>query len=516
MSTSPPTLHVALDPEELPVTQEEVATCAVRVSNTGSASCQLRFKVTGEPAAWSWVTPATLTVAAGDEGSVKAVFRAPRAPLPPAGPLPFGVEVATSGSTDAPLSVAGTLAIGAYIDVFASIDPVASRGSRSGAHTLVLENRGNAPMTARLVGESDADLDVEVEPTTVQAESGERVEATVTAHCRQSFRRGPSRSHPFRVVAHLDREVPPVSIGATLRQEATMASWVPRAAVAGVIALATAGAVGAAVLAPDGDAGTGPGNDLGGGPGDIAGDVHAVDPECPADGHIGSAVHGFAADGPPAPGYAFLFADEQGCLPVRFNPCEPVPYVVNDALAPPGGVDDLREAFDRLAEATGMTFVDEGRTDEPLDHRRAAYQPERYGERWAPLLVGWSRLGSGQGPDAAGDDIIVAGRGSPQRVGDVLVSGVLELNADVILNRDTQERLPGGFGEGITRGRVMLHELGHVVGLGHPASRAQLMYAELAEHTSSSAQFGVGDRIGLRLVGREAGCLTPPPLPAGG
>ncbi|MBA3955368.1 MAG: hypothetical protein H0X58_01725 [Acidimicrobiia bacterium] len=511
MSTSSPsTLRLSLDPQEFPVVQEEHATCAVRVVNTGTQPCELRFKLTGEAAAWSWVTPGTLTVAGGDKGSVKAVFRAPRAPLPPAGPLPFGVEVTTPGSTEALLSVTGMLQVGAYSDVFASIDPAASSGSRSGRHTLLLENRGNAPMTARLEGGSDSDLDVEVEPSTVRADSGERVEATVTARCHQGFRRGPSRSHPFRVVAHLEG-APPVSIGATLRQEATMASWVPRAAVAGAVVLVTAGLAGAAVLGPDDEVGNGVGN----GAGDVPGDVAAVDPECPADGHIGSAVHGSAAEGPPAPGYAFLFADDEGCLPARFNPCEPVPYVVNDALAPPGGVEEVHEAIDRVAEATGMTFVDEGTTDEPLDQQRAAYQPERYGERWAPILVGWTELGTGQGPDAAGDDIIVAGRGRPLRVGDVLVSGVLELNADVILNRDTQERLPGGFGEGVTRGRVMLHELGHVVGLGHPGSRAQLMYAELAEHTSNTAQFGVGDRIGLRLVGREAGCLTPPPLPSG-
>ena len=514
MSTSPPALRLSLDPEELPVAQEEVASCAVRVANTGSESCRLRFKVTGEPAAWSWVTPATLTVGGGEEGSVKAVFRAPRAPLPPAGPLAFAVEVTTSEPADAPLSIHGTLHVGAYSDVFATIEPAASSGPREGRHTLVLENRGNAPMAARLAGVGDGDLDVEIQPPEVRADSGERVEATVTARCRQSFRRGPSRPHPFRILAHLEG-APPVSIGATLRQQATMAAWVPRAAVAAAVVLVTAGLAGAAVLAPDDE--SAPDDEAATDAGDVAGDLEtAVDTECPADGHIGSAVHGSAAEGPPAPGYAFLFADEEGCLPVRFNPCEPVPYVINDALAPPGGVDDLYEAFDRLAEATGMTFVEEGRTDEPLDPRRAAYQPERYGERWAPILAGWSELGTGQGPDAAGDDIIVAGRGRPLRVGDVIVSGVLELNSDVILNRATQERLPGGFGEGITRGRVMLHELGHVVGLGHPGSRAQLMYAELAEHTSNTAQFGVGDRIGLRLVGREAGCLTPPPLPSGG
>ncbi len=506
MSPTPPVVTLSLDPAELPVIQEELASCAVRVMNNGSEPRQLKLRLTGEAAAWSWVTPGILTVAAGGEGLVKAVFRAPRTTLPAAGPLAFGVEVAAGAAGEPCASVQGTLMVAAFSDVFATIEPSTSTGSRSGRHTLVLENRGNAPVQAQLVGEGDDDLEVDVEPATVQIESGGRAVGGVTARGLASFRRGRPQPRPFRVVASPEG-ARPVSIGATFSQHATMPTWVPRAAVAGAVALAAAGLAGAAVLGPD-DEITGVGDD-------VATGIDAVDVQCPADGHIGSAVHGSASEGPPAPGYAFLFADDEGCLPVRFNPCEPVPYVINDALAPPGGVADVEEAIARLAEATGITFVDAGRTDEPLDQGRPAYQPDRYGMRWAPILIGWSELGSGQGPDAAGDDIIVAGRGRPLRVGDVLVSGVLELNADVILNRDTQERLPGGFGEGITRGRVILHELGHVVGLGHPASRAQLMYAELADHTSSTVQFGVGDRIGLRLVGREAGCLTPPPLPSG-
>lgn len=510
MSPTPPVVTLSLDPAELPVIQEELASCAVRVMNNGSEPRQLKLRLTGEAAAWSWVTPGILTVAAGGEGLVKAVFRAPRTTLPAAGPLAFGVEVAAEAAGEPCASVQGTLQVAAFSDVFATIEPVTSTGTRSGQHTLVLENRGNAPVQTEVQGSGDEGVEVDVEPATVAVGSGGRAEVAVTARGVASFRRGQPRAHALRVVASPEG-ARPVSIGATFSQQASQPAWAAKAGVAGVVALGITGLAGATLL--------GSGERDGGGDGLTAGatadDVTAGDPACPADGHIGSAVHGSASEGPPAPGYAFLFAGDEGCLPVRFNPCEPVPYVINDALAPAGGVADVEEAIARLAEATGITFVDAGRTDEPLDQGRPAYQPDRYGMRWAPILIGWSELGSGQGPDAAGDDIIVAGRGRPLRVGDVLVSGVLELNADVILNRDTQERLPGGFGEGITRGRVMLHELGHIVGLGHPGSRAQLMYAELAEHTSNTAQFGVGDRIGLRLVGREAGCLTPPPLPSG-
>jgi hypothetical protein len=82
--------------------------------------------------------------------------------------------------------------------------------------------------------------------------------------------------------------------------------------------------------------------------------------------------------------------------------------------------------------------------------------------------------------------------------------------------------VPGGFGategagrigpEGVTWGRVILHELAHITGLGHVRDPAQLMYPETSDHTTRPARFDTGDLAGLRFLGKEAGCLTTPPL----
>ena len=40
------------------------------------------------------------------------------------------------------------------------------------------------------------------------------------------------------------------------------------------------------------------------------------------------------------------------------------------------------------------------------------------------------------------------------------------------------------------------------------------MYPDAARHTSRPVDFTAPDFAGLRYLGKEAGCLTPPPLPA--
>jgi hypothetical protein len=89
-------------------------------------------------------------------------------------------------------------------------------------------------------------------------------------------------------------------------------------------------------------------------------------PDCPVRNHLAAERDGRTRRGVEVPAdYAFLEARDRGCLPVRFNPCEPIHYVINAALAPPGALDDLLEAIRRLEAATGLAFVNDGPTDEP-------------------------------------------------------------------------------------------------------------------------------------------------------
>lgn len=80
----------------------------------------------------------------------------------------------------------------------------------------------------------------------------------------------------------------------------------------------------------------------------------------------------------------------------------------------------------------------------------------------------------------------------------------------VVVNSAMNSRFRSGFGSGTTRGEMLLHELGHVVGLNHVSSSSQLMYPVLIARTVAS--YKTGDLRGLSVVGRPAGCVSVPRL----
>jgi hypothetical protein len=200
-------------------------------------------------------------------------------------------------------------------------------------------------------------------------------------------------------------------------------------------------------------------------------------------------------------GWSPSYVDSAG-RPARWNPCTPIHYVVQTRWMPPGGRVDLATALARIAAISGLVFADDGDTDELPARDRAAYQPARYGKRWAPLLVAWvppDQSDLGLGEQVAGVTVAVAIPGS--KGGGSIVTGQVALNAG--------HQLPPGFGPGATEGEVLLHELAHAVGLGHVLDPTQVMYPQT---TNSESQYGAGDRAGLKALGRPAGC-HPAPVP---
>lgn len=175
--------------------------------------------------------------------------------------------------------------------------------------------------------------------------------------------------------------------------------------------------------------------------------------------------------------------------PVTYSPCEPIRIEIN-----PEGVDDedaardvVLGAMDRVSEATGLRLEYVGDTsDRP--RWRSANRPVLGGDR--PVLISFAT--SDEVSELEGEVAGLGGSASVQRNGvRRYVSGQVTLDADTFDNL-----LERRSGDQVARA-ITLHELGHLVGLGHVDDPSELMNAQSA----GRLDFGPGDRRGLAELG---------------
>jgi hypothetical protein len=488
-----------------PAVPGELATSELTVENTGDRVEDVRLALAGEPVAWAWVTPATLSLATGERAVARLAVRVPRATRPPAGPLTVTVRVATAGGTQ---DVPATIEVAPFVDLHITLDPRTTPGGRKGRQRLTVENRGNAGVRAGVTAVGE-DVTVSFEPDRVALAPGSSAEVRVTAGARRPRFRGATVTRPYEVLVSPEGGGRPAHADGAV--EVAPSGWVGRVTLL-LLVLAVAGA--------------GLGALFGSGRDDDATDetvgATAAPSDCPARDHLSPDANGIVRDGvKPSFDYSFLFVTGQGCQPVRFNPCQPVQYALNRRLAGDADVADLLAAIGKLAAATGLEFRRVADTDEDP---RLVPRPRRQPDGtfvWPPVVIGWSHLGSGdalrgRNDQRASPDVVVGGGGRPEVVNDVIVTGNLILNLDAVTDTDSRTPVPHGFGNGVNWGRIMLHELAHVIGLGHVESRTSIMNEALTQQTLSSADWGGGDLIGLRQLGRDGGCVTVPPVPSQG
>jgi len=198
-----------------------------------------------------------------------------------------------------------------------------------------------------------------------------------------------------------------------------------------------------------------------------------------------------AAVAAPHPSYAFAALQDDGVTPVAWSPCRPIRLVVNEAGAPPDFRDVVAAVAAEVGAASGLVLVVEGTTSEVPAPDRAAYQPDTYGDRWAPVLVAVTDAATV--PQLEGR---VAGVASTYRVGTgerwYLVSGAIHLD------RDHLEEGGGDAEAGWVA--VLRHEMAHLIGLDHVDDRDQLMHPV----TQTVRTFQAGDLTGLSILGQGA------------
>jgi len=188
--------------------------------------------------------------------------------------------------------------------------------------------------------------------------------------------------------------------------------------------------------------------------------------------------------------FTFMTLDPAGA-PVRWDPCRPVPWVLSSVGMPRLAEPLVQEAVDNLQDATGLQFEFRGMTDEVASFERPLFQ-ERYGDGFAPVIVGWSTAAAT--PELVGTVSGIGGsRALPGAYGSqrYLRTGTVIIDGD-----DVRTQMATTAGQAHVTAIVM-HELAHVLGLGHVDDPSQLMYATY----DAQSTLGAGDLAGLALAG---------------
>jgi hypothetical protein len=150
-------------------------------------------------------------------------------------------------------------------------------------------------------------------------------------------------------------------------------------------------------------------------------------------------------------------------------PCAPIHYVVSEAEAPSDFVQVVHGAVGKISAASGYRFFVDGMTS-----------GRNFFTNAGPVLIGFGA--TGENPRFA-EDVIGLG-GSATGPGQHLVAGAIMLDATKYSHQpDLAERQA-----------IVMHELGHVLGLGHVDDTGELM----SKHNIGRTTLGPGDLQGLR------------------
>lgn len=186
----------------------------------------------------------------------------------------------------------------------------------------------------------------------------------------------------------------------------------------------------------------------------------------------------------------YKFSDVRAGEPVTFSSCRALRIVINDKLRPDGAYGLVEQAVTKASEASGLTMTVIGSTDEAPNPNRAAQQG-RYGLGWAPILISWTTPEAI--PALAGDPI---GRGGPRGVTETATGRSYYVTGQIYLDTPALARyLRLGMEDKVRA--VVMHELGHVLGLAHVGSPYELM----SKHNHGLTRYGPGDLAGLARLG---------------
>lgn len=177
---------------------------------------------------------------------------------------------------------------------------------------------------------------------------------------------------------------------------------------------------------------------------------------------------------------------------VGWQPCTTLHVRVNLKSAPSFAAQDVLVALAQVTASTGMHFAYDGTTSYlPWKYPSFAGYPGQ-----TDLVIAWSTPSQVSG--LAGDVVGIGGAALSWGAG----IQTRPVKGSVVLDATTPVR--PGFGYGVTDGSLVMHELGHVLGLGHSSEAVEVMFPAL--HAASRSNYMKGDLSGLWQLGYSLKC----------
>jgi hypothetical protein len=234
-------------PETLSVEPGGETSVFVQVTNTGDVVDEFTFEVLGEAARWTTLDPPAMSLYPGSEREVKLIFAPPRSPSVPAGPIVFGLRVASTEDPGSSFVEESELHVLPYADTAAEILPRTSHGRAGAQHEIAFDNRGNAPVNADFDAfDAENMLAFTFRPPALAAPAGSAVFSSVRIRPRKRFLRGAPKTRAFEIQVRPEH-AEPTTLHGTYVQDALLPRWLLPA----VLALAVLAGLWAFVLKPE-------------------------------------------------------------------------------------------------------------------------------------------------------------------------------------------------------------------------------------------------------------------------
>ncbi len=204
--------------------------------------------------------------------------------------------------------------------------------------------------------------------------------------------------------------------------------------------------------------------------------------------------------GGPPPNGSYRFSPTFGSSPIRWDPCQPIRYVVNLGGYPDSNRRMIGEAVERLEAATGLALLPAGDTTfmptnadpSPISFTDGAFRRDAF-----EIVIALSdEIQTDMVPDS------VAGKAATNTIG--TRRGAAISTASVVVDMGDVGGNPEWSSGGA--GPVVLHELAHAVGLDHVLDMTQVMNPFALP--GGPTTYAAGDLTGLWQLGAAGGCVT--------